>query len=82
MLLRRFLDLIMISLSQTKIRSQDVTEEVKYMKTLFAKDHFCCSFSMLIKVIFLMWIVLWDSAVQDGLAQPGDEGKVIGNPHK
>ena len=49
------------------------------MEKLFAKDHFCCIFSMLIKLIFLMLIVLWDSAVQDGLAESGDEGKVIGN---
>ena len=53
-----------------------MSDKVDYMKKLFAKDHFCCSFSMLIKVIFLMLIVFWDSAAQDGLAESGDEGKV------
>ena len=36
---------------------------------------------MLIKLIFLTLIVLWYSAVQDGLAHSGDDGKVIGSPH-
>lgn len=58
----------------------DVTETVQYMKKLCTEDHFCCSFRMSIKLIFfLALIVLWNSAVQDGLAESADEGKVIGN---